>query len=54
MRYVYTKKGEKIAKELGLDERKAGTVAMFGGKILKSGLTAKAWKEKGYIIELNC
>lgn len=53
MRYVYTEKAEKIAKELGLEARKAGAVAMFGKEPLKGGQIAEAWKKKGYIVELN-
>lgn len=52
-KYIYTERAEKRAKELRLEERKAGTVAMFGGEVLKSGQTAEAWKKKGYIVELN-
>lgn len=53
MKYVYTEKGEERARELGLEERKAGTVAMFGHEPLKGGQIAEAWKKKGYVIELN-
>ena len=53
MRYVYTKKGEERARQLGLEARKAGTVAMFGKEPLKGGQIAKAWEKKGYIMELN-
>lgn len=51
-KYIYTEKAEKRANELGLEERKAGTVAMFGGKPLKDGLTATAWEKKGYVKEI--
>lgn len=47
--YIYTEKGEKRAKELGLEERKAGTTAMLGHEPLQDGITAQAWKEKGYV-----
>lgn len=50
MRYVYTEKAEKRAKELGLEERKAGSVAMLGHEPLQCGVIAEAWKKKGYII----
>lgn len=50
--YLWTDKAEKEAKEKGLDERKAGTQAMFGGEPLTGGMTATAWKEKGYIEEV--
>lgn len=51
-KYVFTEKAEKRAKELGLEERKAGMVAMFGGKPLDSGAIATAWKKRGYVIEV--
>ena len=51
-KYVYTEKGEKRAKELGLEERKAGTVAMLGHKQLEGGVIAIAWKKKGYVVEV--
>ncbi len=50
-KYVFTEKAEKRAKELGLEERKAGAVAMFGGKPLDGGVIATAWKKRGYVIE---
>lgn len=53
MKYLWTEKAEKRAKELGLEERKAGTVAMFGYEPLKGGMTATAWKKKGYIVEIK-
>lgn len=52
-KYVYTKKGEERARELGLEERKAGAVAMFGHDPLESGETATAWIESGYIEEIE-
>lgn len=51
-KYVYTEKAEKRAKELGLEERKAGAVAMLGGKPLESGITATKWKKRGYVVEI--
>lgn len=48
--YVYTEKAENRAKELGLEERKAGSPATCGYDPVR-GMTAKAWKEKGYIEE---
>ena len=50
-KFHWTKKAEERAQELGLEERKAGTLAMFGRQPLKDGMTARAWKEKGYITE---
>ena len=52
MNYIYTKKGEARARELGLEERKAGTEAMYGGEPVY-GNVAKAWLEKGYIAEVE-
>lgn len=46
--YVWTKKAEKRAEELGLETRKAGDIAMCGYSPV-SGLTAMAWLESGYI-----
>jgi hypothetical protein len=48
MTYIYTQMGENKAKELGFSERKAGTVAYCGSDPV-TGLTAKAWEQKGYI-----
>ena len=50
--YIYTKKAEKKAKELGLEPRKAGTVAMYGSVPL-SGMIGKAWEKKGYVYEVK-
>ena len=48
--YVYTKKGEERAKQLGLEPRIAGEQAMFGHEPLDwHGPTAKAWIAKGYV-----
>lgn len=52
-KYIYTEKAEQEAKRLGLEERKAGTVAMFGHKPLESGMTATAWKKSGYVVEVE-
>jgi len=52
MEYVYTSKGEARARELWLEERREGTIAMFGHAPV-SGQVAKAWLEKGYIREAN-
>lgn len=52
-KYVFTEKAEKRAKELGLEERKAGSVAMFGHKPLTGGMIATAWKKKGYVLEIH-
>lgn len=49
--YVYTEKAERRAKELGLDERKAGAIACFGREPLTEGMIAQAWIKKGYIKE---
>ena len=50
MEYVYTKKAEERAKELGLEPRTAGTTAMCGHKPV-DGMIAQAWLAKGYIVE---
>ncbi|MFQ9515305.1 MAG: hypothetical protein ACLRZ9_05705 [Eubacterium sp.] len=52
-RYIYTEKAEKRAKELGLEERKAGTVAMFGGHPLQDGPIAMVWEKHGFVVEAN-
>ena len=49
--YVYTKKAEERAKELGVEPRTAGTIAFFGDQPITGGMLAEAWKEKGYIVE---
>lgn len=53
MKYVYTEKAEKRAKELGLEPRTAGTTAMFGYKPIDGGPIAQAWLEKSYIEEVE-
>lgn len=50
--YVYTTKAEKRAEEIGVEPRRAGTIAMCGWKAV-SGMTAMAWKKKGYIYEVK-
>ena len=50
-KFYWTKKAEERARALGLEERKAGALAMFGRQPLKDGMTARAWKKKGYITE---
>jgi len=47
--YVYTKKAEERAKEIGVEPRIAGEQAMFGHKPLEYGPIALAWAEKGYV-----
>jgi hypothetical protein len=52
--YVYTKKAEVKAKELGLNERKEGAIAHCGYTPVRLlGLLKTAWLEKGYIREIN-
>ena len=46
--YVWTEKAERRAKECNLEERKAGTLAKFGGRDL-IGPEARDWLEKGYV-----
>lgn len=50
--YIWTKKAEDRAKELGLDERKEGEKAMCGYSEVQ-GRVASAWLEKGYIKKLE-
>lgn len=53
-RYVYTEKGEKRAKELGVEPRIAGQPAFFGHSPLSLHHNiAKAWEEKGYVRKLE-
>ena len=50
--YIYTKYAEEFAKErAGLEPRIAGTIACFAGQPLQHGITAKAWKEAGFVVE---
>ena len=51
---VYTKKAEEKARELGLDERKAGQRAMLGGKPLEDCTkdVIRGWIERGYAQEV--
>ncbi|WP_312694098.1 hypothetical protein [Caproiciproducens sp.] len=51
MKFVWTEKAEARAQKLGLDERKAGTVAHIGKEILTDGQTAQAWLKDGYVQE---
>lgn len=51
--YIYTEKAEETARELMLDERKAGMIAMLGYKPLNPGITADAWIKKGYVSEIK-
>lgn len=50
-KFYWTEKAEERAKSLGLEERKAGTFATFGNRPLMDGMTATAWKKKGYVVE---
>lgn len=49
--YVYTPLAERKAAELGLEPRKAGSIAYFGHEPLESGPIAQAWIKKGYVIK---
>lgn len=50
--YIYTKYAEEVAKEqAGLEPRIAGTIACFAGQPLQHGITAKAWKKSGFVVE---
>lgn len=46
--YVYTEKAEQIARRLGLENRKAGTIAMLGYEPL-DGQTGKEWEAMGFV-----
>ena len=47
-----TKDGEEVAKEqAGREPRIAGTSACFAGQPLQHGITAKAWKKSGFVVE---
>lgn len=48
MMYVWTKKAEEVAKEMGLEPRKAGDTAKCGKDPL-SGQIAQTWLKNGYI-----
>lgn len=50
--YVYTTKAEKRAEEIGVEPRRAGTIALCGWKPV-DGLIASAWVRKGYIYEVE-
>lgn len=48
--YVYTKKGEELAKKKGVEPRVAGQPAYFGHTPLHLyDSIAQAWKKKGYV-----
>jgi hypothetical protein len=47
--YLWTEKAEQRAKALSLEERKAGTQAMYGREPLLPGQISAAWLELGYI-----
>lgn len=49
--YYWTKKGERRARELGFNSRKAGEIAYFGHKPLKGGIIAQSWEAKGYVVK---
>ena len=49
MKFVWTDKAEQRSQALGLDERKAGTVAHIGTEILNDGSTARAWLKDGLV-----
>ena len=57
MTYVWTEKAEQRAKELGLEPRTAGTVAMYAGEPVTGDYTnplqigvAYEWYQRGYIV----
>lgn len=47
--YVYTKQAEELSRALGLEPRKAGTIAMLGGKPLNGGF-GKDWLARGLVV----
>lgn len=47
--YVYTQAAEDWSRELGLEPRKAGTIAMLGGRPL-DGPFAQDWVERGFVV----
>ena len=50
--YIYTKYAEEFEQEQsGLEPRIAGTIACFAGQPLQHGITAKAWKKSGFVVE---
>jgi len=51
--YKWTKKAETRARELGLDDRKAGMSAHYAGKDGVGGMIAAAWIEAGLIEEVS-
>ena len=46
--YVYTEKAEQVARRLGLENRKAGTIAMLGYEPLDAE-TGKEWEAMGFV-----
>ena len=54
MTYVYTDKAEARARELGLDERRAGDKAMLGNRPLDDAPRdiREAWIARGYVEEV--
>ena len=47
--YVYTQKAEDFSRALGLENRKAGTIAMLGNKPL-TGPVGKNWMARGFVV----
>ena len=50
--YIWTKKAEHRAKELGVEDRPAGVEAWCGNNPVGGGI-AKEWLELGYIEEVG-
>ena len=50
--YIFTEKAEKWAEKIGVEPRRAGTVAVCGRDAV-GGLIALSWKKKGYIYEVE-
>lgn len=50
--YIYTEKAQRRAEEIGVEPRRAGTVAMCGWEAV-DGLIAEAWENKGYIYKVD-
>lgn len=48
--YLYTEAAERLASDRGLENRCAGTIALFAGEPLQDGPTATAWLKAGYIV----
>ena len=51
--YIWTEKAERRAQELNLEERKAGTIAYCGLKLLQGGQIAQSWLKSGYVEEAD-